>query len=43
MIVMEILLDEVMKIDAMIRSLLETLKKTKYSINNTNNKNDLIK
>ncbi|CAG8569904.1 27626_t:CDS:1, partial [Racocetra persica] len=36
-------LDKVMKIDVMIRSLLETLMKTEYGINNANNENDVIK
>ncbi|CAG8790019.1 25365_t:CDS:1, partial [Racocetra persica] len=41
--VMEAPLDEVMKMDMMMRCLLETLTKTEYSINNANNENDLIK
>ncbi|CAG8753946.1 11024_t:CDS:2, partial [Racocetra persica] len=42
-LVIEALLDEVMKIDMIIRSLLEMLTKTEYSINNANNENDMIK
>ncbi|CAG8814930.1 12155_t:CDS:1, partial [Racocetra persica] len=41
--IIEAPLDKVIKIDVMMRNLLEMLTKTECGINNVNNKNDVIK